>query len=68
MAEAARARIWYANLLARYRTVIDAGGDVAEIGTWISEAKPERVRAEAALRDATAKARSALPRAVSGAG
>jgi hypothetical protein len=51
LAEAARAKIDDANRkLTRYRAVIDAGGDLQEIGTWISEAKAERVRAEADLR------------------
>jgi hypothetical protein len=58
LAEAARAKIESANVkLARYRAVIDAGGDLTEIGKWISEAKTQRVRAEADLRNATAKAR-----------
>lgn len=36
--------------LARYRAAIEAGGDPAEIGQWINEAKAERVKAEAELR------------------
>lgn len=43
----------------RYRLCIpiDADGDPAEIGGWISEAKAQRVQAEADLRKATSTAR-----------
>jgi site-specific DNA recombinase len=57
-AEAATARIAEANLkMARYRAALDAGGDPAEIGAWISETKAARLTAEAELRQATSKAR-----------
>ena len=57
-AEAAKAKIADANQrMARYKATIDAGGDPAEIGAWITEAKAQRVQAEAELRRATSKAR-----------
>jgi site-specific DNA recombinase len=43
--------------MARYRAAIDAGGDIAEITTWINAAKAERSRAEAGLRGITAPGR-----------
>ena len=39
------------------KAAIDAGGDPAEIGAWITEAKAHRVQAEAELRRTTSKAR-----------
>jgi site-specific DNA recombinase len=55
-AEAATARIADANLkLARYRAALDAGGDPEEIGKWITDAKAQRLQAEAELRQATSK-------------
>ena len=57
-AHAARARIADANQkMTRYRAAIDAGGDPEEIGTWISQAKAQRVQAETDLRNATASTR-----------
>jgi site-specific DNA recombinase len=35
--------------MARYRAALDAGGDPDEIGKWISEAKVQRLAAEAEL-------------------
>ena len=56
-AEAATAKIADANLkMARYRAALDAGGDPEEIGKWITDAKAQRLRAEAELRQATSKA------------
>jgi site-specific DNA recombinase len=53
-AHAARARIADANQkMTRYRAAIDAGGDPEEIGTWISQAKAQRIQAETDLRNAT---------------
>ncbi len=43
--------------MARYKAAIDAGGDPAEIGAWITQAKAQRIQAEADLRKATSKAR-----------
>jgi hypothetical protein len=43
--------------MTRYRAAIDAGGDPEEIGTWISQAKAQRVQAEADLRNASASTR-----------
>ncbi len=37
-------------MMARYRAVIDAGGDLQEICQWINAAKAERLQAEAVLR------------------
>jgi site-specific DNA recombinase len=55
-AEVARAKIADASQrMSRYKAAIDAGGDPAEIGAWISEAKAQRVQAEADLRKATSK-------------
>jgi site-specific DNA recombinase len=57
-AEAAKATIADANQrMTRYKAAIDAGGDPAEIGAWITEAKAHRVQAEAELRRTTSKAR-----------
>ena len=57
-AEAAKAKIADANQrMARYKATIDAGGDPAEIGAWITEAKAQRVQAETELRGATSKVR-----------
>ena len=57
-AHGARARIADANQkMARYRAAIDAGGDPEEIGTWISQAKAQRIQAETDLRGATAATR-----------
>jgi hypothetical protein len=57
-AAAAKAKITDANQrMARYKAVIDAGGDPAEIGAWITEARAQRVQAEADLRQATSKTR-----------
>jgi site-specific DNA recombinase len=39
--------------MARYKAAIDVGGDPAEIGAWLSEAKAQRVQAEAELRRTT---------------
>ena len=50
-----RVRVVEPRPVARYKATIDAGGDPAEIGTWISEAKAQRVQAEAELRKATSK-------------
>jgi hypothetical protein len=44
--------------MARYKQAIEAGGDPAEIGAWISQARAQRVQAEAELRQASTKARS----------
>jgi len=45
-----------ANLkMARYRAALDAGGDPEEIGKWTAEAKAQRLKAEAELRQATSK-------------
>jgi site-specific DNA recombinase len=56
-AEAARAQIEDANLkMARYRAALDVDGDPEEIGKWIAEAKAQRLKAEAELRQATSKA------------
>jgi hypothetical protein len=53
-AQAATAKIEDASVkMARYRAALDAGGDPEEIGTWISEAKAQRLAAEAELRRAT---------------
>jgi len=43
--------------MARYRAVIDAGGDPAEIGAWISEARAQRLNVEADLRRAATRTR-----------
>jgi site-specific DNA recombinase len=57
-AEAARARIADASQkMARYRAVIDAGGDLEEVGSWISQAKAQRLQAEDDLGKATATTR-----------
>jgi Recombinase len=57
-ADAAKAAIADANeRIARYKAAIDANGDPAEIGAWITEAKARRVQAEAELRRTTSKAR-----------
>ena len=57
-AESACARIADANQkITRYRATIDAGGDPEEIGTWISQAKAQRLQAETDLRNATASSR-----------
>ncbi|NRQ30616.1 recombinase family protein [Nonomuraea sp. NN258] len=51
MTEATRKRIADVETkLARYRAAIEAGGDPAEIGRWVNEAKAERLKAEAELR------------------
>jgi site-specific DNA recombinase len=42
--------------MARYRATLDAGGDPEEIGRWIAEAKAQRLKAEADLRQATSTA------------
>jgi hypothetical protein len=53
-AETARAKVADAGRkMARYRAAIDAGGDLEEISTWISDAKAQRLAAEAELRRAT---------------
>jgi hypothetical protein len=39
------------------RISVSAGGDPAEIGAWINEAKAERVQADVELRQATSKTR-----------
>jgi DNA invertase Pin-like site-specific DNA recombinase len=57
-AQAAKAKIADASQkMTRYRATIDAGGDPAEIGAWISQAKAQRLQAEADLRKATTTAR-----------
>jgi hypothetical protein len=57
-AEAARVRLADANQkMARYRAVIDAGGDPEEVGTWIAQAKAQRLQAETDLRKAAASTR-----------
>jgi site-specific DNA recombinase len=43
--------------MARYKALIDADGDPPEIGPWISQARADRIQAEAELRQATAKTR-----------
>jgi hypothetical protein len=56
-ARVAEDKIADANLkMARYRAAIDAGGDPGEIGTWIAEAKAQRVQAESDRRQATSTA------------
>jgi hypothetical protein len=58
VAEVAPARIAEANRrIARYKAALDADGDPAEIGAWISEAKAQRLTAEAELRQASTRAR-----------
>jgi hypothetical protein len=53
-AQAATAKIEDASVkMARYRAALDVGGDPEEIGKWISEAKAQRLAAEAELRRAT---------------
>ena len=53
-AQAAMARIEEASIkMGRYRAALDAGGDPEEIGKWISDAKAQRLAAEAELRQAT---------------
>jgi site-specific DNA recombinase len=55
-AEAAAARIADANLkMTRYRAALDAGGDPEEIGKWITDAKAQRLQAEAELRQAATR-------------
>jgi hypothetical protein len=44
--------------MARYKAAIDADGDPAEIGAWITEAKSQRLRAETELRQASTKVRA----------
>jgi len=39
--------------MARYRAALDAGGDPEGIGKWMSEAKAQRLAAEAEVRRAT---------------
>ncbi len=39
--------------MARYRAVLDAGGDPEEIGKWIAEAEAQQLAAEAGLRQVT---------------
>jgi site-specific DNA recombinase len=57
-AEAATAKVADANQrMARYKAAIDAGGDPAEIGAWITKAKAQRLSAEAQLRHVTTKSR-----------
>src|SRR5207248_1777946 len=56
-AQAATDKIADASLkMARYRAALDAGGDPEEIGKWTAEAKAQRLRAEADLRQATSTA------------
>jgi site-specific DNA recombinase len=56
-AQAATGKIAEANRkMARYRAALDAGGDPEEIGKWIAEAKAQRLKAEADLRQATSTA------------
>jgi hypothetical protein len=43
--------------MVRYKTAIDAGGDLEEISTWISDAKTQRLAAEAELRRVTTRTR-----------
>jgi hypothetical protein len=40
-----------------HKAAIEAGGDPAEIGPWITEARAQRVKAEANLRQATVRTR-----------
>ena len=55
-AQAAEAQIHDASLkMACYRAAIDAGGDPEEIGKWTTQAKAQRLKAEAELRQATSK-------------
>jgi hypothetical protein len=55
---AAKARIEDARQrMARYKALIDADGDLTEIGAWIKEAKAQQAQAEAELRQATTKTR-----------
>jgi site-specific DNA recombinase len=54
LGEIARAKIAEANRkMARYKAAIDAGADLAEVAGWITEAKAQRLAAEAELRQAT---------------
>jgi hypothetical protein len=43
--------------MARYKVAIDAGGVLEEISAWISDAKAQRLAAEAELRRATTRSR-----------
>ena len=57
---AATARVKVADAgrkMARYKVAIDAGGDLEEISAWISDAKAQRLAAEAELRRATTRSR-----------
>ena len=57
-AETARAKVAAAGrTMARYKAAIDAGGDLEEISTWISDAKAQRLAAEAGLRRAATRSR-----------
>jgi site-specific DNA recombinase len=57
-AETARAKVADAGRkMARYKAAIDAGGDLEEISSWISDAKAQRLAAEAELRRATTRSR-----------
>jgi site-specific DNA recombinase len=57
-AETARAKVADAGRkMARYKAAIDAGGDLEEISTWISNTKAQRLAAEAELRRATTRRR-----------
>ena len=57
-AETARAKVADAGRkMARYKAAIDAGGDLEETSTWISDAKVQRLAAEAELRRATTRSR-----------
>jgi site-specific DNA recombinase len=50
-ADAARARITEADTkIAQYKTALDAGGDAAVIGPWITQAHAQRAAAQAELR------------------